>query len=115
MSLSAKFFGSIETSFDTVTGMLKGGAATLGKVNGIAGEQIDRLAAASHEACANADFSREKNRKAVREEITAEAEARSNAAMDKLLAAKQERAALRAKYAAAGFDLDAIEAEIMGK
>lgn len=113
MSISSKFFGSVETSFDTLTGTLKGAAATIGAVNGIAGEQIGRLAKASHESCANADFYRGKNRKGTRLEIAAEAKVRENAARDKLLAAKQAEEEIRARYAAAGFDLDAIEAEAL--
>lgn len=115
MSISAKFFGTVETSLDTLTNGLKGAASTLGKVNGIAGEQIDRLAKASHESCANADFTREENREGIRYEISAEAKARAVAALDKLLAAKQAEAEMRAKFAAAGFDLDAIKAEILSK
>lgn len=76
---------------------------------------IDRLAKASHESCAKADLEREKNRKVTRLEISAEAAARYNAALDKLYAAKQARAEIRAKFAASGFDLDAIEADILKK
>lgn len=115
MSISSKFFGSVETSFDTFTGAVKGAASTIGKVNGIAGEQIDRLAKASHESCANADFYRAENREGIRYEISMEAKVRANAALDKLLAAKQAEEEMRAKYAAAGFDLDAIKAEILAK